>query len=442
MLMPVQPFCLSRKAKPPINRSVKLVLSLAIAISLAQAGQPTFYHDVLPVLERHCQSCHRPGEIGPMPLLTYQQARPWARAIKEAVKTRAMPPWFAEPEPLKFINDPSLSAHEIAAVSEWADDAAPKGIPDSSHVPRHWAGNWNIQQPSEIVEMPVPVSIPASGDVEYTYEIVPTGFKQDTWVRMAEIRPSARDHVHHAVVYVRPPSSRWLRSAPTGVSFTSSTLTDPVARRDAMWTDSDILLVYAPGSSPDIWRPDMAKLIPAGSDLVFQIHYTTNGKPAIDQTRIGLVTSTEAPDKRVLTLQLTNDRFVIPPGVDNYRVEARGSIPNDALLLSFFPHMHLRGKRFEYNIVRPSGSVDSLLKVDYNFYWQLSYRLTDPLPLKAGTILQAVAWFDNSKANLHNPDPESAVRWGDQTYDEMMVGFFDVAVPRNVNKFQFFQRPR
>jgi hypothetical protein len=207
-----------------------------------------------------------------------------------------------------------------------------------------------------------------------------------------------------------------------------------------MWTDSDVLLVYAPGSSPDRWPPEMAKLIPAGSDLVFQMHYTTNGRLSEDATGIGLVFAHEKPAKRVLTLQLTNDRFVIPPGVDNYRVEVHGTIPNDCMLLSFFPHMHMRGKRFEYNVVSVDGHIEPLLRVNYDFYWQLSYRLAQPRFLKSGTELQAVAWFDNSKNNPHNPDPDVAVRWGEQTEDEMMVGFFDVAVASVVDKWSFFRR--
>ncbi|MGB6545248.1 MAG: hypothetical protein WBE97_06445, partial [Candidatus Acidiferrales bacterium] len=176
------------------------------------------------------------------------------------------------------------------------------------------------------------------------------------------------------------------------------------------------------------------------SDLVFQMHYTTHGHRATDQTSIGLIFAKQAPKQRVLTLQLTNDRFVIPPGVPDFRVEVHGSLPQDAVLLSFFPHMHLRGKRFEYNILHTDDTTEPLLRVNYDFYWQLSYRLARPLPLKAGTILQAVAWYDNSKNNPHNPDPDSAVRWGDQTYDEMMVGFFDVAVPANVDKAHYFIR--
>jgi Copper type II ascorbate-dependent monooxygenase, C-terminal domain len=296
--------------------------------------------------------------------------------------------------------------------------------------------------------MPKSVALPRSGDVEYTYEIVETGFKEDRWVAAVEVLPSLRANVHHAVVYVRPPDSEWMRHAPVGVPFTASTLTDPEDRRAAHWTDSDVLLVYAPGSSPDDWPPGMAKFIPAGSDLVFQMHYTTNGHAANDQTSVGLIFAKHAPVERVLTLQLTNDHFVIPPGAPDYRVEARGTLPNDATLLSFFPHMHLRGKRFEYLIIhgeknsggRLDQEMEPLLDVHYHFHWQMSYRLAEPRLLRAGTELQAVAWYDNSRDNPHNPDPEAAVRWGEQTYDEMMVGFFDVAVAANLDKRSYFIR--
>jgi hypothetical protein len=231
-----------------------------------------------------------------------------------------------------------------------------------------------------------------------------------------------------------------LREAPKNVPFTAPDLADSHLQHDAHWTDSDMLLVYAPGSSPDRWRDGMAKFIPAGSDLVFQMHYTTDGHADRDQTSIGLVFAKEPPKQRVLTLQLTNDHFVIPPGVDDYRVEAWGTLPNDATLLGFFPHMHLRGKRFEYNIVDPAGRIETLLRVNYDFRWQLSYRLAEPRPLKAGTKLQAVAWYDNSSKNRHNPDPRAAVTWGDQTYEEMMVGFFDIAVPSTIDKWQYFIR--
>ena len=413
------------------------------AASAQEPGLPTFYKDVLPILQQHCQVCHRPGEIAPMPFVTYRQTKPWASAIVNAVIRKKMPPWFADPRVGRFSNDPSLTSSQIQAISSWVKADAPAGNPRDAPPPRHWAKGWIIPKPDLAVKMSKPVRLPSNGDVEYTYEIVPTGFTQDRWVQMCEIRPSSRAHVHHAVVYIRPPQSKWLRHAPVGVPFTASSLKNAQDRRDAEWTDSDILLVYAPGSSPDHWGRNMAKFVPAGSDLVFQMHYITNGHRASDQASIGLVFAKAPPAQRVLTLQLTNDRFVIPPGVENFRVEVHGTLPNDATLLSFFPHLHLRGKRFEYNIIHRNGGVEPLLLVNYNFYWQLSYRLAKPRFLKAGTELQAIAWYDNSRNNPHNPDPNAAVTWGDQTYDEMMVGFFDVAVPANVNKFQFFvRRPR
>jgi hypothetical protein len=437
------------------QRIAALVSALTFCASAASTGRsqtadthhsakaiptPMFYRDVLPILERHCQGCHRTGEIGPMPLVTYQQVQPLAHAVGESVAQRRMPPWFADPRIGQFQNDPSLSDDEIHTLESWAESKAPAGNPRDAPPPRKWTNGWNITAPDVVVQMPKPVPIPAEGDVEYTYEIVPTGFREGKWVSMSEIRPTSRENVHHAVVYIRPPDSDWLRHAPVGEPFTASNMTDEQERHDTHTTKADILLVYAPGSSPDHWPAGMAKYIPAGSDLIFQMHYTTHGRATADQTKIGLVFATEPPAERVLTLQLTNSDFVIPPGVDDYRVEVHGSLPNDALLLSFFPHMHLRGKRFEYNLIRPDGSTKTLLRVNYDFYWQLSYRLAEPLPLPAGTTLEAVAWFDNSKNNPHNPDPTAAVYWGDQTYDEMMVGFFDVAVPANIDKTQFFIR--
>ena len=403
---------------------------------------PTFYRDILPILHKHCQRCHRPGEIAPMPFVTYEQTRPWARAIQQAVRSKHMPPWFADSHFGRFLNDPSLSPEEIAKLSLWAEKNSPPGDPHEAPPTPPWVKGWNIpKQPDLVIKMPKPVAIPAHGEIEYTYEIVPTGLTEDKWVQISELRPSSRQHVHHAVVYIRPPESRWLRRVPVGLAFTASSLTDEQDRRDAHGTDSDMLLVYAPGSLPDQWPDGIAKFLPRGSDLVFQMHYTTNGRPDSDQTSIGIVFAKSPPKQRVLMLQLTNSHFTIPPGVDDYRVESRGTLPNDATLLSFLPHMHLRGKKFEYNILHPDGAIETLLRVNYHFHWQLSYRLAEPRLLKAGTTLQAVAWYDNSKKNPHNPDPDSAVTWGDQTSDEMMVGFFDVAVPADMDKWQYFIRP-
>jgi hypothetical protein len=377
-----------------------------------------------------------------MPFERYEETRKYAEQIRVATQTRMMPPWFADRKVGKFSDDPSLSDAEIALLADWARSGAPAGDPNNAPPARGWADRWTILAPDLELKMAEAVKIPADGEVEYTYEIVPTHFSAGRWVQASEILPGLPQNVHHAVVYVRPPESQWLRHAPVGKPFKASMLTTPEDQRDAMWTDSDILLVYAPGSTPDSWSTGMAKYVPAGSDLVFQVHYTTNGKAGEDVSRIGLIFAKKPATQRVLTLQLTNDHFVIPPGVPDFRVEARGTLPNDALLLSFFPHMHLRGKGFEYNILNQDRTITPLLRVNYHFHWQMSYRLAEPLRLKAGTELQAVAWYDNSKQNPHNPDPTAAVHWGEQTYEEMMVGFFDVAVDRDFDKKRFFQRQR
>jgi copper type II ascorbate-dependent monooxygenase-like protein len=402
------------------------LIILSLWAGLLRGGPaPTFYKDVLPILQTHCQGCHRSGEIAPMAFDTYAHTRPFAAAIREQTTLHKMPPWFADACCGHFSNDRSLSAQEIATLTAWADAKAPGGDPGDAPTPLNYEQGWNIAKPDVVLKMPKPQVIPASGDVAYQYVIIPTHFTEDKWVRMSEIRPSNRAVVHHAVAYVRPPDSKWLRGDP----------------RDEKFIIADILLVYAPGSLPDQWPEGYAKLVPAGADIVLQMHYTTNGHAAEDQTSIGLVFSAVKPEKRVITVQLTNDTFTIPAGEDDYRVEVHGSIPNDALLLSFFPHMHLRGKTFEYNIVEPHGRIRTLLRIShYNFYWQLSYRLATPIPLKAGTILQAVATFDNSKNNPHNPDPTATVEWGEQTWAEMMVGFFDVAVDPSIDKLQFFVR--
>ena len=268
-----------------------------VALWGACAPAATFYRDVLPILQERCQACHRTGEIGPMPLVTYRDARPWSGEIHKRTASKEMPPWFADPRYGHFSNDPSLTPGQIATLAAWAKAGAPAGNPRDAPPPRHWAQGWVIPQPDAVVKMPKPVAIPARGIVDYTYEIVPTGFTEDKWVRMSEVRPERRRNVHHAVVYIRPPGSEWLRHAPVGEPFTAKTLTDEQDRRDAMSTKSDMLLVYAPGSSPDEWPEGFAKLVPRGSDLVFQMHYTANGQAATDQTSIGMVFSREPAEK-------------------------------------------------------------------------------------------------------------------------------------------------
>jgi hypothetical protein len=401
-------------------------------VSTALAG-PAFYKDVLPIFQQHCQQCHRPGEIAPMPLLTYADTRPWAKSIREQVIARKMPPWFADPRYGHFSNDRSLSQAQIETLTAWVNSGAPAGDPKDAPPPRQWPQGWNIGEPDEVFEMPKPFQLPAKGAIEYQYLILPTHFTEDRWVQKVEVRTSDRAAVHHAVVYIREPGSQWLQGEPLGTVFSV-----PLAKG---FTTSDLLMVYTPGNSYDQWPPGIAKRIKAGSDLVLQMHFTATGKPTADRTRIGIIFAKEPPKKAVLSLQMSNDTFIIPPGDSNYRVQVSGTLPNDALLISMFPHMHLRGKGFEYLITGPHGYVETLLKVNhYDSQWQLNYRLAQPQLLKAGTRLTWIGYFDNSPNNPANPDPTAEVRYGEQIWDEMMIGFFDVVVDANIDKQKFFER--
>lgn len=315
----------------------------------------------------------------------------------------------------------------------WVKAGAPAGDPKDAPPPRHWVEGWNIGEPDQVFEMPKPFALPAKGAIEYQYLILPTHFSEDRWVQRVEVRPSNHATVHHAVVYIREPGSKWLAGEPIGTMFSV-----PLSKG---FTTSDLLMVYAPGNSYDEWPPGVAKRIKAGSDLVLQMHYTANGAATEDRTRIGIIFAKQPPKKAVLSLQMSNDTFVIPPGDPNYRVQVSGTMPNDALLISMFPHMHLRGKGFEYLITAPGGHVETLLKVNhYDTQWQINYRLSKPRLLKAGTHLTWVGYFDNSANNPANPDPTAEVRYGEQIWDEMMIGFFDVVVDANIDKQKFFER--
>jgi len=369
-----------------------------------------------------------------MPFLTYSDTRPWAKAIRESVLTRKMPPWFADPDYGHFANDRSLSKLEIDTLVNWVDAGAREGDPKDGPPPRAWPQGWNILTPDAVFEMPAAFPIPSEGAIEYQYIILPTRFNEDKWVDQVEVRPGDHAAVHHAVVYIREPGSEWLKDRPSGAAFAL-----PIVKS---LTTSDILMVYTPGNSSDRWPPGMAKKIKAGSDLILQMHYTTHGKRAMDRTRVGIAFAREPPKQAILTLQMGNDKFVIPPGDPNYRVAVSGTLPNDALLLSLLPHMHLRGKGFEYQIAEPNGRVETLLKVtNYDFNWQLNYRLKEPRLIRAGTRLVCAGYFDNSANNPRNPDPAAEVRFGEQSWEEMMIGFFDVAVDAGIDKQRFFMRP-
>jgi hypothetical protein len=351
-----------------------------------------------------------------------------------------MPPWFEESSSLEFANNASLPAAEIKTVQSWVDSGSEEGIPTDAPPSPKWPSGWNIPSPDVVIEMPKPFVIPAKTEVDYQYIILKLGFAADRWIQMAEIRPGDRSVVHHAVLYVREPGSDWLRDVPRGVLY-APPHGDREAKRKAAGTIADILAIYTPGSRPAMFPVGMGKKIPAGSDLVLQIHYTARDKTIQDVTSIGLVMCADQPKKRVLTLQMGNDTFVIPPGERNYRVAVSGTMPRDATLLSLFPHMHLRGSAFEYQIIGDGGRVETLLRVKpYDFYWQLSYELQTPRLLRAGTRLLWAGYFDNSADNPKNPDPTAEVSWGEQSREEMMIGFFDIAVPGDIDKQTFFLR--
>lgn len=418
----------------------KLVFSLAaVTVVLSAAPKLTYHKDVEPILLDKCQGCHRPGEIAPMAFVSYQELRPWAKAIKAAVATRRMPPWFANKQYGHFANDWSLSDSQIETITQWVDAGAPEGNPKDAPKPRNWVEGWSIAPPDLVLEMPDPFPIPAKGKVDYQYIVMPTGLTEDKWVQMAELRPTFRSAVHHLVVFVREKGSTWLKEAKPGVPYV------PPANQqfqNTLGAGNDVLTVYTPGMLPDVFSPGMAKLIPAGSDLVFQLHYTPNGKEGTDKSRLGLVFAKEAPKERVLTLATVDFRLSIPAGDANFASNARMPVFHNATLLSFFPHMHLRGKAFEYRLQYASGEKETLLRVDnYDFNWQLSYRLSKPIKLEPGMRIEGTAWYDNSPNNKANPDPTAVVKWGEQSWEEMMVGFFDLAVDSKFTQRSFTRPP-
>jgi hypothetical protein len=400
----------------------------------------TFTKDVAPVLEKNCQGCHRPGEAAPFPLLTYEQARPWARAMKEAVLLKKMPPWFADPHYGKFANDRSLSQKEIDTVVAWADAGAPQGDPKDMPAPVNFVQGWAIPKPDVIFEFPHAFQIPATGTIEYQKVVVPTGFTEDKWVQFAEARPDNRARVHHMIAFIREPGSQWLKDAKPGEFFVAPKPKED-DRADTSALPSDFLVGYAPGQPPELLEPGQAKLIKAGSDLVLEIHYTTNGTASTDRSKFGLVFAKEPPRERVLTLSATNGKFKIPPGAPNYRVDAEFELGTEVKLSGLHPHMHGRGKDFEYRIVYPTGEMETLLRVPrYNWHWQLWYTLFNPMVLPKGTKIECTAHFDNSPNNPDNADPTKEVSWGDQSWDEMMVGFFNLVFDAKMPVKDIFEK--
>src|SRR5579863_687101 len=415
-------------------KTLAILLISSAALSAADAAGVTFYRDVLPILQEHCQSCHRAGEIGPMPLGSYTEVRPWAKAIRQAVVTRKMPPWNAEGPRGKFRNDPSLSQPEIDKLTAWIDGGVPEGSIKDAPPARNFVEGWSIGTPDVVFGMPEAYDVPVAGTIEYTYVIVPTGFTENRWMSSAEVRVGNRAVVHHANVYVREPDSAWLRDYPYGKLFVPEEKGQRTGTGGSSSAGASIreqmIAGYIPGRPARQVPAGYGMLIPAGSDLVFQMHYTTNGKAARDRTKVGFIFAKQLPEKRVIRIQASNSGFVIPPGATGYPVSGASELGIECELLDVYPHMHYRGQSMTLSAIYPTGERDQLLRVPhYDFNWQLVYEMGQPRLLPRGTTLRADATFDNSPNNRFNPDAKAEVRWGDQTWEEMMVGFFDVAVP-------------
>jgi hypothetical protein len=342
-----------------------------------------------------------------MPLTTYQEARPWAKAMKQAVLQRKMPPWLADSHYGTFVNDRHLSDREVETLVAWIDGGAPEGDPKLTPPVPAFETGWNIGKPDKVIDIGTDYEVPAQGTVAYQYFTAPTGFTEDVWVESAEVRPDKRSAVHHIIAFIQEPG------APAGQG--------PL---------NNLLVGYAPGEQPLRLAPGTAKLVKAGSKIMFQVHYTPNGKALKDRSYIGLKFAKQPPQYRAITANATNRRFVIPPGDPAFEVKSTWTARQETVLVNLMPHMHLRGKDFKFTLVYPDGREEVILNVPkYDFNWQLQYDLKTPITLPEGTRIDCVAHFDNSPNNKFNPDPTKEVKWGDQTWEEMMMGFFTYSIP-------------
>ena len=407
----------------------RLTLTGCLMGVAAMAATPTFNKDVLPILETNCQQCHRPGEIAPMSLLTYTDARPWAKAMKAAVASQKMPPWFADPKVGHFANDRRLSEAQIHTLVAWVDGGAPEGDAKDKPAPRKFQEGWNIK-PDMVIEMPKAFELPPTGTIDYQYILVKGNITQDIWVKEAEMRPSNNAVLHHGKVWVRPPGSHWMEHATPGVPYSVG------MGKNTPDEGNDIIGKYNPGLGAQTFDIDgSAKLIPKGSDFVFELHYTVIGKPAEDVSRVGLVLAKAPPKMRYYTSPGTPAalNMVIPANDANAEVVSESTTGADMNLVYIQPHAHLRGKDFEIRLVYPTGEKETVFKGKFDFNWQLGYDLAKPIVLPKGTKIVSIVHYDNSANNPNNPDPNKEVRWGPQNWDEMQSVFLGFTFPVNTD---------
>ena len=370
----------------------------------------TYTKDVARIIQAKCQDCHRAGEAAPFALDSYKAAKSWAGMMREVVADDVMPPWHADAAFGHFKNDRRLTPEDKATLLKWIDQGCPEGSAKDLPQPRSFLDGWRLpREPDVVLKMQKPIKVPASSflGIGVPYQYVPVGepLAEDTWVEAVEVRPEYRAVVHHIICFIIPPG---------GTIF-------DVAGRDF---GRHMLGAYVPGDAPVVMPPGHARKIPKGSQLMFEMHYTPNGKAGPDQSMIGLCLAKGPPKYEIQNASIMNGRFRIPPGDPNFEVKSVKTFPKDTRLFIFTPHMHVRGKAFKMELVNPDNSRETLLNVPkYDFNWQANYELAKPKDIPAGSKIECTAWYDNSKANPSNPDPSATVRWGNQTWQEMMIGF-------------------
>ena len=399
-------------------------------------GVPTFARDVAPILYKNCVGCHRPGEIAPMSLLTYEEARPWAKAIRDEVSDGTMPPWHADAPHGTFLNERGLNAEDKDTLAKWANGGAPKGDPNDMPPTPAFTEGWTVGKPDIVLEMPEPYALPADGTIQYEYFYIPTNFTEPKWVKSVEVRPGNREVVHHVLVYYRaaPDMQR------TNVLKFSATSRMPEEKTPGIRNSPPrqglpprrLIATYAPGTAPQVAPAGSAFRLEPGGIIELQMHYTTNGQAATDRTRVGLILSTEASPLELRPSQFINGQFTLPAGAADVAVDADVEFLQDATVWGLFPHTHLRGKKWAYKMILPDGTTKTILSVPkYDFNWQTYYMFKEPLKVPKGTKIVSTAWYDNSTGNKSNPDPKTDVKWGDQTWEEMQYTgiLFTPAVP-------------
>ena len=371
--------------------------ALPLAQTPAKAAAPvTFTRDVAPILFKNCASCHRAGEMAPMSLTTFADARPWARAVKKAVVTRAMPPWGADPKFGEFANDPRLSEKDMATIVAWVDGGTIEG--DARDLPAlpTFTDGWHIGTPDAVLSMAADADVPASGPRLLVDFKIPTHFGEDKYVELAEVTPGNRPVTHHAIISVQDEGG------------------------------SHRIASYLPGGAVNNFPPGVAKLIPKDTTLNLNMHYNPKGTATTDRTTMAFVFAKGPIEKIAVTAMSGTRALDIPPGDANY--EAIGTpfvFAEDSHILSLLPRMNERGKDYRYTLVYPDGTSTVLLSVPkFSDSWQPSYILKTPTAAPKGSRIETIAHYDNSAANRQNPDPTARVKYG----PEIMNGYFDYTV--------------